>query len=142
MFEVIVWPSDGSKNADRALEHARRLAEVSSGVLIAVHVQESLVEKWAGYPVQIDEGEVERKIEAQVAELRDAGIDATYERRDALSGGAAHVVAELARERGAQLIVTGTRGHGPVAGLLLGGVTQRLLHVAPCPVLVVPPKSA
>jgi nucleotide-binding universal stress UspA family protein len=35
-------------------------------------------------------------------------------------------------------IVVGTRGHTPIAGLLVGSVTQRLLHIAPCPVIVVP----
>ncbi|HEY3765556.1 MAG TPA: universal stress protein [Gaiellales bacterium] len=54
------------------------------------------------------------------------------------AGGPAHDIAGAAREIGAELIVVGTRGMGPIAGLLLGGVTQRLLHIAPCPVLSVP----
>jgi len=37
------------------------------------------------------------------------------------------------------LVVVGTRGHGRVAGMLLGSVTQSLLQVAPCPVVAVPP---
>ena len=45
-----------------------------------------------------------------------------------------------ATEADADLIVAGTRGHSPVAGLLLGSVTQRLLHIARRPVLTVPGK--
>ena len=48
------------------------------------------------------------------------------------------MISDAAREVGADLIVVGTRGHTAIAGLLLGSVTQRLLHIAPCPVLSVP----
>jgi nucleotide-binding universal stress UspA family protein len=36
------------------------------------------------------------------------------------------------------LVVTGSRGYGPVMRVLLGSVSTQLMHRAPCPVLVVP----
>ena len=36
------------------------------------------------------------------------------------------------------MIVVGTHGYGRVANLILGSVTQGLLHAGTCPVLAVP----
>jgi nucleotide-binding universal stress UspA family protein len=139
MFKTIIWASDGSEHADRALGYARNLAEANSARLIAVHVREVFHGRGGGYSVQYDEDEVETKIQEQANSLKDAGIDTSYEQRAATAGGAAHAIIDAANDVGADLIVVGTRGQAPIAGLLLGGVTQRLLHLASCPVLAVPP---
>ena len=52
----------------------------------------------------------------------------------------AHMIADVARGFGADVVVVGTRGHTAIGGLLLGSVTQRLLHIATCPVLAIPGK--
>ena len=139
MFKVILWASDGSEHSDRALDYARKLAEAESAELVAAHIREITTGRSAGYPVLIDEDEIETKIQGQAKDLADAGINARYEQGGAAYGGAAHAIADLADSTNADLIVVGTRGQGPVTGLLLGSVTQRLLHIATCPVLAVPP---
>jgi len=51
----------------------------------------------------------------------------------------AELIAEAASESEAGVIVVGTHGRGVAASALLGSVAKGLLHVAPCPVLAVPP---
>ena len=102
-------------------------------------MKEITVGRGGGYPVQTDEEEIEQKIQTQVEDLKAAGLDATYEQLETTAGGAAHAIADAATDAGADLIVVGTRGQAPITGLLLGSVTNRLLHFSLCPVLAVPP---
>ncbi len=141
MFKKVVWATDGSDAADDALVHARRLAQESGGELLAIHCDEyTLPGKGGGsFSVSANEEELEAKIERQVKELSGDGISATVEFVRRPAGGAAHAIAEYAEVKQADLIVAGTRGHTVLVGLLLGSVTNRLLHVAPCPVLAVRP---
>ncbi|MGH2856855.1 MAG: universal stress protein [Solirubrobacteraceae bacterium] len=144
MFKKVLWATDGSEAADRALPLARQLAADGNAELVVFHCKElTLPGKGGGaYPMHVDEPELEQKIRAQVDELTAEGVRASLETARARVGGAAHEVAEAARDHEADVIVVGTRGHTPLAELLLGSVTQRLLHISPCPVLAVPAKRA
>ena len=52
-------------------------------------------------------------------------------------GDAATETLELAREEDIDLLVCGSRGLNPVSGWLLGSVSRKLVHYAPCSVLIV-----
>lgn len=54
-----------------------------------------------------------------------------------VTGAPAESLAELAQAEGFDLIVVGSKGRGPVSRVLVGSVTDRLVHISPKPVLVV-----
>ncbi len=138
MFKTIIWATDGSKIADGALPFAKDLAECDGGRIVVVHSDERFSGRASGYSILADEEELEAKIRTQVGELQDQGFDAKLTVVSGASAEAAHSIADVASGVGADVIVVGTRGHRPMAGVLVGSVTQRLLHIAPCPVLAVP----
>jgi nucleotide-binding universal stress UspA family protein len=90
-----------------------------------------------GYTRRVDEEDLEAKIKRQVAEITDSGITVSVKVIEGHAA-AATLIAEVAGDIGADLVVVGTRGHTHLPGLLVGSVTDRLLHISPCPVLAVP----
>jgi nucleotide-binding universal stress UspA family protein len=141
MFKVIVWATDGSSTAEQALPYVKSLAQTDRSRLVVVHVDEFGVGRGGGYSLYVDEAEVQAAIRRQVADLKREGLDANL-KTARMMGDAAPMIAEIAKDEGAHLIVVGTRGLGPISGLLLGSVTHRLVQISPCPVLVVPTTSA
>ena len=140
MFKKIIWATDGSNAADLALPQARTLAKDADGELLIVHCEEWIAPgpRSGHYPVHADEDDVKAKIKRQAADIGADGVRATLKVVETGASGAAHAIADVARDQNADVMVVGTRGHTVLAGLLLGSVTQRLLHIAPCPVLAVP----
>jgi nucleotide-binding universal stress UspA family protein len=78
------------------------------------------------------ERHVQESLDAIVAEIP-SDVPATSVRLD---GGAAEALAE--RSAQLDLLVTGSRGYGPLHSVLVGGFSGRLVRSAQCPVIVVP----
>jgi len=138
MSSKIVVGLDGSEGSDRALDAAVEVAKRDGAALLLCHIVERIAAKGDMAPLRADEPDVKARVEEQAAGLREQGLEVDV-RFDAIAlGGPGRAVADIAEEVGADLIVVGTRGHSALAGVLLGSVTQKLLHLAKCPVLCIP----
>jgi nucleotide-binding universal stress UspA family protein len=140
MFKSIVWSTDGSDHAERALPYVKNLARADGAAITVVHVVERVEGSGAvGGPRRADESEIQTRLEDLTVAISQEGLTASLIIRGNVGARPAHEIAEVAREADADLIVVGSRGLSSIGGLLLGSVAHRLLHIAPCPVLVVPP---
>jgi nucleotide-binding universal stress UspA family protein len=140
MFSVVVFGTDGSDTADRALPLIRKLGAAGARIVL-VHADEVLMGRGIAYSRLADENELRAKVKGQMRALREEGIDAELFIVKGVNADAAHAIAEVAQDVGAEAIVVGTRGHSRLGELLVGSVTQRLLHIAQCPVIAVPPAN-
>lgn len=143
MFKSIIWATDGSDDAAKALPLAKQLAQEGGATITVVHVVEHVEGAGAvGPPVRSDESGVQAELKRMTSELSEQGIKASLVIRPEVGSRPANEIADIARELGADLIVAGTRGHTALGGFWVGSVTDRLLHISPCPVLVVPTRTA
>lgn len=142
MTRSIVCGVDGSSEARAALQVAAQLSGQLGLRLVVVHIAHTTLVATGGTgpmaaapaapDVYIDAAE--KLVEQMVV---DSGlVDA--ERRVAL-GFPADRLADLADEERAEMIVVGSRGRGAFKTAFLGSVSNELIGVARCPVVVVPP---
>lgn len=146
--KTILIAYDGSDDAKAAIAFAGTLMPGARAVVLTVWERLAMASARAsaGLMMTIDDspaedqavGQAMRELAAQGAELAgQAGLDASPRcEPDALSVWSS--IVDVANDIGATLIVTGTRGQGGVKSLLLGSTSDRVLHHARRPVLVVP----
>jgi nucleotide-binding universal stress UspA family protein len=129
----ILLAYDGAEHSQPALDEIAKIAIEEENVYVEIL---SVVAP-ADAPTRFATGErphAHEHVEQAHAFLRERGIVADMKVE---GGDPAEKIISEAREGGYDLIVTGTRGRGPVARLLLGSVSHRLAEEAPCTLLVV-----
>ena len=118
----ILLASDGSPGSWAAARAAARIAAAFSAPLEMLHV--------------VEEADAERQsvLEAQAAEIK--SVLGEEPQLFQPSGHATQAIIDTAESKGSSLLLTGRRGlHGIKA---LGSVSERVVHQAPCSVLLVP----
>jgi manganese transport protein len=123
--------------ADEAvLEHVRAHLSGSGIRLALLHVVESAASRYLGPETSDEESRIDH---AALETLRDelGSRGAIVEIRLG-HGDVKSELARLTRETGADLLVTGSHGHGPLQDLLFGATASGLRHRVSCPVLTVP----
>ncbi len=125
---------DGSSESRRALEWAAHLTTSNAGRLRVISVHASMPVAGLGFAAQsvnpVLRQDLKREQAAAIAAL---GGPAEGVVRD---GSPAGVLVEASRE--ADLLVMGSRGHGPLPAALLGSVAHHVVRHAACPVVVHP----
>lgn len=139
----MVVPTDFSPASDIAFLYALDLAAREGATLHLLHVIDDAMFATAypdgfytelpGLRTQVI-GEAQKRLDDLAARCEAAKVMVTT---DVLVGRPAAGVAQEATARGADLIVMGTHGRSGFAHLMLGSVAERVLRMAPCPVLTV-----
>jgi nucleotide-binding universal stress UspA family protein len=131
---------DGSEAAVRAARMGADVAARFGARVTLVYVVPRLLLPPDVYGLTVEEVEREQSSHGQevlrsaLAALAGAGVelDSTV-----LSGPPAETLAEAAAAPDVDLVVVGSRGQGAVKRMLLGSVSDRLVHICPRPILVV-----
>ena len=142
-MQHIMAATDGSNAANRAVDVAAELAKAVAGDLLIATVADSQLADEARQLARV-EGNIGDVLEALTAKtLRDAEARARHLGVSRItlrtgSGDVAQSLIDIAAGNSVEMIVLGRRGRGQLAGLLLGSVSQKLVSLAPCAVVVVP----
>jgi len=136
VFEKILVAVDGSRFSDAAVTAAGSLAAKTGSEVEVVHVHEHLHSRAGGIADLETSDEAETTVAAAVAKLTAQGVTAHGR---VLEGGTRDVprrIIDCADETGAGLIIVGRRGLSGLTEMLVGSVSNKLIHVANVPVMV------
>ncbi|MFF3604003.1 universal stress protein [Streptomyces sp. NPDC002463] len=134
---AVVVGVDGSEHSLRALEWALSAAEGMGAPLVVAHVRSEALQLGAARIASLGkEPELPDTVARAVRTVVEERGHRVPVRYDSLDGSVTDALPEAAR--GARLLVTGSRGHGGFASLLLGSTSRTLAMTAPCPLVVVP----
>ena len=148
MRRTIICGIDGSADSQAALAVAAHLSARLGSTLVVAHVAEpahfpsaapAAFSGSAGRSALIEGIESREEVAERLLEDMVSVTGLVDAERRAVLGDPAERLADLADEEDAELIVVGSRGRGAFRAAFLGSVSNSLVGVARCPVLIVPP---
>lgn len=143
----VLVPTDFSDASTTALNYGREMARTYSATLHLLNAPDDLTWRYSMDMSPILFDGVQKEIEESAKERLEALLN--DEDRQQLHARAvvqtslatAATIVDYAKTNGIDLIVLGTHGRGGVSHLLLGSVAERVVRLAPCPVLTVRPEA-
>jgi len=137
-LKTIVVATDLEGQAEAALEYARKLAGSYRSRIVLAHgldpMEYAAVDAVPGAVLSHMTEAARKVLDGLAADLLREGIHSHSEVRQ---GAVAELLVEVARQYGAGLIVIGTKGMQGAGPVVVGAVAERLVRLAPCPVLAV-----
>ncbi|WP_009631643.1 universal stress protein [Synechocystis sp. PCC 7509] len=135
MFKTVLFPIDRSRETQEAAEVVVNIVQQYHSRLVLLSVIESPTEESPGEQVMTSPEAVAQLLQNAQALFSQQGISAEVLER---AGKPAFTICDVADEIGANLIVMGCRGLGLTEDGASESVTNRVINLSPCPVLVVP----
>jgi len=143
-LKKILVATDFSEPSDAALAYGRELARTFGASLTVLHIVDNILTRAYGAEgVVLADPELQREIETSAQRQVDAVLfDEDRKMLGAVglvitSNSPSAAIVTYARDASIDLIVMGTHGRGAIAQLLMGSVAERVVRIAPCPVLTV-----
>ena len=138
MLGHILFPTDFSETAERALGYVERLAQRGASRVTLLHALEAPgCETYPPGYREVAEATARHFLEKCQRHLEDARV---IQVQPQLSPGhPIPVILEALRTMDCSLIIMGTQGKGLIKEIFLGSVAHNISRLAPCPVLLIPP---
>ena len=142
-MQCIMVATDGSPGANRAVDAAARLATAMGSNLAILTVGGDLSGAELRRLADIG-GDVSKSLETKSnqvlkqAQKRARRLGVTAVKLQCGWGDPTETIIDTVRREKADILVLGRRGRGRLSSLLLGSVSQKLVSLAPCIVMVVP----
>ncbi len=135
MFKTVLFPIDQSRETREAADVVANIVKTYSSRLILLSVVEESEDESSTGEIMSSPETVAKLLEGAKSLFSQQGIEAQVIEQQ---GKPAFTICDVADEVNANLIVMGCRGLGLTEEGVTDSVTNRVINLAPCPVLIIP----
>ena len=145
MFKHILCPTDLKNRSDIAVKKAIQIAHQFGSKITLLNVHEEFMNKEEREMLRVSVNKMKEKykhvafdskeeMKAVIHQLHADDIEVNYLLH---SGKPKHVIVEVAKQLGPDLIVMCTDGRNSIMDFVVGTITEHVINASPCPVLVI-----